>query len=62
MLHPLKAVLFIERDILFVLWHSLDISVVLIFFFDTFQHLSGNALPLIIRMYQHIVNCFVTWW
>ena len=23
MLHPLKAVLFIERDILFVLWHSL---------------------------------------
>lgn len=25
MLHPLKAVLFIERDILSVLWHSLNI-------------------------------------
>ena len=25
MLHPLKAVFFIERDILFVLWRSLDI-------------------------------------
>ena len=56
MFHALETVLFIEGDILFVLWHPFEIQVVLVFFLDAFQHLPGDALPLIIGMHKDIVD------
>ena len=56
MFHSLEAMFFIEWDILFILRHSLDIQVVLIFFLDAFQQFPGNALPLIIGMHKNIVD------
>lgn len=51
-----EPVLYIKRHIAFVFGHTLNIQVVFILFFDKFQHLPGYSLPLIIRVYQHIMD------
>ena len=56
MFHPLESVFFVERNVTLVLRHPFNVQIVPVFFFDTLQQLSGNALPLIIRVDQYIVN------
>ena len=54
--HDLKAEALIKGSVFSLFRHQLQIEVVPVLFLDPLDHGGGNALAVIVRMYQNIVH------